>query len=194
MADLSSILDLEPPEAAPKLLGCVISHEIDGQVIRGVITETEAYTADDPASHSFNGESVRNRAMFGNPGDVYVYLIYGMHYCLNIVTGKKKGGAVLIRALTVSDGLKAAWRNRYKEALPLKPSKVKLDQLANGPGKVAQLLGIDTSFNHVNLLDPDSTLRLYMQPGQVKVQALQTPRIGITKGADTPWRWILQPN
>ena len=194
MADLSKILRLEPPQAAPKLLGCVLTREIEGQVIRGVITETEAYTADDPASHSFSGESVRNRAMFGNPGDVYVYFIYGVHFCMNIVTGAKKGGAVLIRGLIISDGLKAAWHNRYQEALPLKPPKAKLANLANGPGKVAKALAIDTSFNHLNLLDPDSVLRLSMQPGKIKIQALQTPRIGITKGADTPWRWILQPN
>ena len=193
MADLTQILTLEPPEAAPKLLGCILSREIDGRVIRGVITETEAYTADDPASHSFGGESLRNKAMFGKPGDVYVYFIYGAHFCMNIVTGLKKGGAVLIRGLIVSDGLRVAWQNRYHEALPLRPPKVKLANLTNGPGKVAQALAIDVSFNHLNLLDPDSVLRLAKQPGKITIKALQTPRIGITKGAHTPWRWILQP-
>jgi DNA-3-methyladenine glycosylase len=190
--DLASILELEPPEAAPRLIGSVISHEIDGEVVRGVITETEAYTIDDAASHSFRGESVRNAPMFGAAGDLYVYLSYGVHYCLNIVTGKKKGGAVLIRGVLISDGLRSVWHRRYHEALPLNLPTARFLQLTNGPGKVAQAFGVDMRFNRMNILDPESPIRLSLQPGEVMTRAIQTPRVGITKNAHVPWRWIME--
>lgn len=192
MVDLASILDLEPPEAAPMLLGCVVTCEVDGKVVRGTITETEAYTAEDAASHSFRGKSIRNSAMFGSPGDLYVYLSYGVHFCMNIVTGATKGGAVLIRSTTISDGLKYAWQRRFHEALPLRPPKNRLQQLVNGPGKVAQAFGVDQTFNHLNIFDPQSPIRLSLQPADISVQMKQTPRIGITKNADVPWRWVLE--
>ena len=192
MPDLIDILRMEPPEAAPRLIGCMLSREIEGQVVRGIITETEAYTADDPASHSYRGQSVRNAAMFGEPGDIYVYLIYGLHYCFNIVTGTTKGGAVLIRSVEITDGLKVAWQNRYKEPLPLAIEAKKRRNLSNGPAKVAEVFGIDARFNHANLLDPASVMRLSIAERHTNLPVIQTPRIGITKAADVAWRWVVQ--
>ena len=127
------------------------------------ITEVEAYTRDDPASHSFRGPTERNAPMFGPPGHWYVYLIYGMHHCLNLVTGAEGDGqAVLIRSVVV-DGIEA--------------------RRTTGPGRLCRELGIDRSWNgrEAELYDDGHV------PGRPH---LVTPRIGITKAADWPRRWL----
>ena len=190
MTSLLEILRLEPPAAAPALIGKELISEIDGHLVRGIITETEAYTADDPASHSYRGESARNAAMFGGSGDVYVYFIYGMHFCFNLVTGKKKGGAVLIRSIEIIEGKGAAWYRRFREPMPSSPSAVRLRQLSDGPAKVAQALGIKAEHNHLNVLDSRSPIRL--EKGEAKsYHVSQTARVGITKAADVQWRWVV---
>lgn len=136
-------------------------------VVGGVsarITEVEAYTADDPASHSFRGRTARNAAMFGPPGHWYVYLIYGIHHCLNLVTGADGDGqAVLIRAASV-DGLAAA--------------------ATTGPGRLTRVLGIDRSV--------DGTVAALFDDGVAPpAEPLVTPRIGISAAADWPRRWLL---
>jgi DNA-3-methyladenine glycosylase len=128
-----------------------------------VITEVEAYTADDPASHSFRGPTRRNAVMFGPPGVLYVYFIYGMHHCVNLVTGAVGDGqAVLVRSVRVAG---------------LDP------RVTTGPGRVCRALGIDRNL--------DRTVAV-VYPGSPPVEpVVVTPRIGITKAADWPRRWVL---
>lgn len=148
---------------APELLNKLL--RVNGTFAR--ITEVEAYTADDPASHSFRGRTARNAAMFGHPGHWYVYLIYGMHHCLNLVTGADGDGqAVLIRSVTIES---------------IDPRRT------TGPGRVCKVLGIDRSLDGgVAELFDDGT----PPPPDPEV----TPRIGITKAADWPRRWrVVRP-
>jgi DNA-3-methyladenine glycosylase len=145
---------------APELLNKLFV--IDGVTAR--ITEVEAYTADDPASHSFRGPTRRNAAMFGAAGHWYVYLIYGMHHCLNLVTGAEGDGqAVLIRAAVV-DG---------------HPSSA-----TTGPGRLTRVLGVDRRLDGSPAALFDDGLA---PPAHPRV----TPRIGITAAADWPRRWLL---
>lgn len=145
--------------------------------VGGVIVETEAYDTDDEASHSFRGVTPRNAPMFGPPGLAYVYLSYGVHWCLNVVCRDAgHGAAVLIRAIEPTDGLDAMRERRgvYRTEL-----------LASGPGRVGQALGIDHSFNG---------LAFDVQPFQMiapqgRVDVIVGARIGITKAADIPWRF-----
>ncbi|WP_068306700.1 DNA-3-methyladenine glycosylase [Pararhodobacter sp. CCB-MM2] len=151
---------------APRLLGATLT--IRG--CSGVITETEAYTPDDPASHSFPGPTARNAAMFGPPGHAYVYRIYGMHWCLNVVG--QPGHAVLIRALEPQEG-QAIMQERRGAGRPL----------CLGPGMLAQALGVSDADNHRPFGTPDFDLALNPPDDW-----LTGPRIGITKAADWPRR------
>ena len=145
----------------------------------GRIVEVEAYRgADDPAAHSYRGPTRRNRAMFGPAGHLYVYLSYGLHWCANATCGA--GTGVLIRAVAPLSGIDA-----IRAARP----GVRDRDLANGPGKVTRALGIDGSFDDLDLVtDPRVTLfdDGYAHPHPHRV----TPRIGITKAVDRPWRWV----
>lgn len=143
----------------------------------GRIVETEAYTADDPASHSFRGRTVRNAVMFGPPGHVYVYLSYGIHCCANVVTGAEGDGqAVLLRAIEPLDGVDEMMRRRGRRPL------------ADGPGKLCQALDIRLSDDgadlsgstHIGLLD-DGT--------PPPSDPIVGPRVGITRATATPWRF-----
>jgi DNA-3-methyladenine glycosylase len=162
-----------PVDLARRLLGWTLL--VDG--VGGVIVETEAYDVDDAASHSFKGPTARNAAMFGPPGHAYVYLIYGLHWCLNFVCREAgHGAAVLIRALQPTHGLDtmAARRNTHAPRL-----------LASGPGRVGQALGIDRRFDGLPLDRPPFALH----PPAAPVEVASGPRIGITRAADLPWRF-----
>ena len=162
-----------PVTVARQLVGWTL--RVDG--VGGVIVETEAYDADDAASHSFRGPSARNAAMFGPPGHAYVYLSYGIHWCLNLVCGGVgHGAAVLIRALQPTHGLAVMRERRGVEPLRL---------LASGPGRVAQALGVDRSFDGLPLNQAPFEL---VAPASA-FEVASGPRIGITKAADTPWRF-----
>ncbi len=151
---------------------------VDG--IGGTIVETEAYDPADPASHSFGGPRARNAAMFGPTGRAYVYRIYGVHWCFNIVCDRKTpGSAVLIRALEPTDGLDVMARRRGTDNPKL---------LCSGPGKLCQALAIDKALDHAPLDAPP----FLIEPGASEAGLLVGPRIGITKGADTPWRFGLR--
>lgn len=157
-----------------------VAHEIIGATllvegVGGQIVEVEAYDEADPASHSFVGPTPRNRVMFGPPGHAYVYKIYGIHFCLNFVC--RSGSAVLIRAIEPSHGLETMRVRRG--AMPEK-------NLCSGPGKLAQALGVDLSQNGLALDAPP--FALVAADGNHAVAT--GPRIGISKGVDTPWRFV----
>ncbi len=168
-------------EVAPALIGCTLLRQMpNGPLIRSLIVETEAYSPGDPACHAYRGKSKRNAAMFGPPGHSYVYLIYGMYHCLNVVTEPEGiGSAVLIRALSL-------------DLLPpqLTPEQAKKPhRVAAGPGKLCRALEIDRSLDGV-LYHPDNGLWLeHSKPSVSQPDLVQTTRIGITKAAEWSWRW-----
>ncbi|PXA99034.1 DNA-3-methyladenine glycosylase [Nostoc sp. 3335mG] len=168
-----SFFDRPVLEVAPDLIGAALL--VDG--VGGEIVEVEAYDESDPASHSFRGPTPRNAAMFGPPGHAYVYKIYGIHYCLNFVC--RPGSAVLVRALRPTAGLALMHERR---------GGVGERQLCSGPGKLAAALGLDLRHNGMPLDEPPFALF-----GATQVNPVATgPRIGITKGVDTPWRFVLR--
>ena len=167
--------DRPAPALARSLLGCRLLHDAPQGTVGGVIVETEAYRGpEDLAAHSSRGLTARNAVMFGEPGHLYVYLIYGLHHCLNIVAGPgTKPEAVLIRALALDEGLDLARARRGPAASGLR--------LATGPGNVGQALGIDRSHNGLDLVD-----------GPVRVEARnRTPRVvsGPRIGVDYAGPW-----
>lgn len=182
---LSTILTTNAPTAAKRLLGCELERTLPtGKVARVRIVETEAYDADDPGSHSFRGISNRNRHMFGPPGFAYVYLIYGIHYCLNVVTGpENRGEAVLIRAVQplLADNLAQSSYDKKATVTHF-----------NGPAKLCKALAIDVSSNGHDLAQPP--LKLILKPAIPNSAITQTTRIGLSKGIATPWRFYLTGN
>ncbi|AFY69083.1 3-methyladenine DNA glycosylase [Thalassoporum mexicanum PCC 7367] len=168
---------------APDLLGYTLVRKIGGVEYRGLIVETEAYTADDPACHGYRRKTPRNQAIFGKPGSVYVYLIYGMYHCLNIVTDVEDVcSAVLIRALAL-DKI-PAWVTLGKKEKP--------DRVAAGPGKLCRALQIDRQLDGI-MLKPGAGLWLEPASDRLKpAEIYQTTRIGITQGAEIPWRWYIK--
>lgn len=182
-----SALDL-----APRLLGALIARQTPSGLRLGRIVETEAYLQDDPASHSFKGLTPRCRSMFGRAGLAYVYRIYGVHHCLNVVAGTEgRGEAVLIRALEPLAGLdlmRAARGLADRGLADIAAAK----PLANGPGKLCQALAIDGNLDGEDLLASD---RLFIMRGEAPPERiLARPRIGITQAVDLPWRFLLEGN
>jgi DNA-3-methyladenine glycosylase len=181
--EIQQIVKLHSLEAAPLLLGCYLTRETSAGRLVLKIVETEAYHQDDPASHSFRGLTPRTAPMFQAGGHIYVYFTYGMHYALNIVTGREgEGEGVLIRAGQPLEGIEQMKANRGQEDIK---------DLASGPGKLAQALGIfDTSLSG-KILNKSSIL---LEEGD-NVPAgdiIASPRIGITKAADMPWRFFIK--
>jgi len=153
----------------------------DGTICRVRIVETEAYEPDDPASHSFRGQTPRNASMFEAPGHAYVYLVYGIHHAVNVVTGPRgHGGAVLIRAGEPLEGL-AGMSARRGIGDPR--------MLCRGPGRLTQALAVDRALDRVDLLR-SSALWLEAGRGVPPSRTTATRRIGVTAGADTAWRWV----
>ncbi len=163
---LKKLLQSPAPIVAQKLLGATLSHKHK----QGLITETEAYRgADDPASHAYKGPTPRSKIMFGPSGVAYVYLIYGMHHCLNIVTEPEgTASAVLIRGVLLPDGTHL-----------------------NGPGKVCKYFGITRQHHNGQIINTPESLQLSL-PSKTPPFS-QTPRIGIKKeGLDKLWRYVLK--
>ncbi|MBU6452064.1 MAG: DNA-3-methyladenine glycosylase [Cyanobacteria bacterium REEB67] len=182
-------------EVAQSLLGQhLVRRPADAQSTPGryEIVEVEAYTQDDPASHAFNGPSKRSSIMFGPPGHAYVYFIYGMYHCLNAVTELDGvAGAVLIRglrALPPPTGEEAGLPSRKIEPSELSQ---KIGPKLDGPGKLCRALAIDLAHNGVALFDHRSPL--FIAPGVSPLPGtiIATPRIGISKAQDRPWRFII---
>jgi len=175
-------------DLAPGLLGKRLVRELDGQLLVGRIVEVEAYLGgEDAASHAFRGPTPRNRSMFGPPGFAYVYLIYGVHYCLNIVTGPEGNGqAALIRALEPLAGVELMRANR---------GRVTERDLTNGPGKLCQALGIDKRLDGHDLCLGSG---LWLEDAPAPDEPICAgPRVGV-RGDDAaltrPWRYFLKDN
>jgi DNA-3-methyladenine glycosylase len=165
-------------EAAPLLLGWHLTSTAGGALTEVAFTEVEAYSPDDPASHAFNGIRPRNAAMFGSPGTLYVYRSYGIHWCANIVCGDEgTGAAVLVRAGVPVAGVEHMVRRRGRES-----------GLLDGPGKLTQALAIDGTHNGIDLFRMDSPIRL--TPGDPPAAIRSTPRVGISKAVERPWRFV----
>jgi DNA-3-methyladenine glycosylase len=180
-------------EVAPRLLGCVLVHETAHGLVAAALTEVEAYSGTaDPASHAFRGRTARNAVMFGPPGHAYVYFTYGMHFCANLVCEPDgEASAVLLRAARVIEGASLAAARRYRERGAAAAVPAERD-LARGPARLCQALGIDRALNGADVCDPASPLRVAVP--QVPVAAAQVgrgPRVGVSSAADLAWRfWI----
>ncbi|NUR07885.1 MAG: DNA-3-methyladenine glycosylase [Nocardioidaceae bacterium] len=163
-------------DVAPRLLGAVLRH--DDVAVR--LTEVEAYDGpDDPGSHAFNGRTPRNSVMFGPPGFLYVYFTYGMHHCCNVVVGAEgRPSAVLVRAGEVVDGLDTARARRGSTDR----------DLARGPARLCQALGIDRTHDGADLSRGSLTLTL---PAEPATDVRTGPRVGLRQAADRAWRfWV----
>jgi DNA-3-methyladenine glycosylase len=151
---------------------------VDG--VGGVVVETEAYDPADPASHSFAGPTARNAAMFGPVGHAYVYRSYGLHWCLNLVCdATRPGSAVLIRAIAPTEGIEIMRMRRGLEPLRL---------LCAGPGRLAQALAVTGAMTGLPLDGPPFRL---LPRTEAEPAIAVGPRIGLTRGVDTPWRFGL---
>ena len=163
-------------QVAPDLLGCLlVQRQPTGALLWGVIVETEAYSQAEPACHGYRRRTPSNETLFGEPGRFYVYVSYGIHHCVNVVTDRADwANGVLLRAL----------------ALPGEPERV-----AAGPALLARRFGIDRSHD-ARLVDPAEGLWLAPQPAGLTDLGprimMQTTRIGISQGQDLPWRWYLR--
>lgn len=172
-------------EVARDLLGRVlVKVEPDGSRLAARIVETEAYREDDPASHSYRGRTARTEVMFGPPGRLYVYFTYGMHWCANVVCGDEgEGVAVLLRALAPLSGVDAMFAAR--------PAARRERDLCSGPAKLCQALGLDGSFDGADLVTADRGVWLGDDGTPPPRHPFQTTRIGLSAGAEHPWRWCV---
>jgi DNA-3-methyladenine glycosylase len=166
---------------ARELLGCRLVHGAPDGTVGGRIVEVEAYEGpEDLAAHSSRGRTDRNAVMFGTPGHLYVYLVYGLHHCINVVAGPgHKPEAVLIRALALDEGIEIARRRRGPVAARAR--------LASGPGNVGRALGIDRSLNGADLLA--GPVRLRPATAVPTDRVASGPRIGV----DYAGVWAARP-
>jgi DNA-3-methyladenine glycosylase len=161
---------------APELIGCLlVKREPMGELLWGVIVETEAYSQEEPACHGYRRRSPSNETLFGEPGRFYVYVSYGIHHCVNVVTDRlDRANGVLLRAA----------------ALPGEPERV-----AAGPALLARRFGLDCGHDAQPAI-PGRGLwlaaRLPQLAGLGPADLVQTTRIGIREGQELPWRWYLR--
>jgi DNA-3-methyladenine glycosylase len=175
--------DRPPRPVARDLIGCELLYEGVG----GIIVETEAYEAEDEACHAFIGRTSRTDVLFGPPGHAYVYLCYGIHRMLNVVTEPDGiAAAVLIRALEPTAGIETMRRRRGVSG----GSSSSMRELCSGPGKLCQALGIELDLTRASLTEPPFSVT-GRPAGARRPQIVAGPRIGITKAAELPWRYCL---
>jgi len=176
-----AFFDRSVHEVAPALIGC----ELRVGEAAGVIVETEAYDAGDPACHAYVGRTARNEVLFGPPGRAYVYLSYGIHSLLNAVAEPDgSAAAVLIRALEPSDGI---------ELMRARRGRAELGELCSGPGKLTEALGIGLELNGADLTEPP--FELSAPVGEwTRTEVVSGTRIGITKAVELPWRYCAAGN
>lgn len=187
-----SFYNRDPREVSRNLLGKVLVRHRNGKLLAGRIVEVEAYLgAEDAAAHSAAGRTARNAVLFGPPGHSYVYFIYGNHYCLNVSCEPEgRAGSVLIRALEPLSGIEEMAQARGTEIHGPKD----LLKLVSGPGRLAQAFAITRARDNGCDLT-SATGRLWIGEDGYRAQGIcMTPRIGITKAADKPLRYILAGN
>ena len=158
---------------APNLIGCFLIKRIsENKYFSGVIVETEAYSQEEASCHGFTGKTKRNETLFGEPGHLYIYLSYGIHHCVNIVTGKKNwANGVLLRSVAIQG---------------------ENERIASGPGLLAKRFRLTKKHNNL-LLSPKNDFWLTERKNSKKIgKILQTTRIGISQAKDIPWRWYLE--
>jgi DNA-3-methyladenine glycosylase len=170
------------PVVAPELLGRVLVRTLpSGERLTARIVECEAYQQDDPASHSYRGLRPRTAVMFGPPGHLYVYRSYGVHWCMNVVTGDEgEGSAVLLRAAEPLQGIDRMRRTRRTKDVRL---------LCAGPGRLTQALGVSVSQNGADLVRGDDlalTTGTPVPEDRIRVAT----RIGLTVAREQPWRFF----
>ncbi|MFN3852406.1 MAG: DNA-3-methyladenine glycosylase [Spirosomataceae bacterium] len=167
---------------AQQLLGCTLVHQHPEGTTSGIIVETEAYLENDPASHSYRGKTARNQAMFGRAGTAYVYLIYGMYDCFNIVSNQEGiGEAVLIRALEPIEGIELMQKRRNTE---------KVLNLCSGPGKLVKAMGLGREDDGIELIGKIHCL----EKTNPDIAIRSSSRIGITKGLEHHYRFYIEGN
>ncbi len=169
-------------DVAQRLLGSSLVRMLNGKRVSGRIVEVETYLgSEDPASHAYRGMTARNMVMFGEPGHAYVYFTMGMHWCLNVTTERPgKAGAVLIRAIEPREGVKLMLLRRG-----LRP----LEELANGPAKLTEALGIDGNLNGEDMV---RSRKLFLERGTSVRSVGTSSRIGISRGVDRQWRFFVK--
>ncbi len=173
-------------EVARSLLGTVLLHRTDEGLLAGVIVEVEAYLGqDDPAAHSSAGRTARTRVIFGNPGHAYVYKIYGLHHCLNVVAEPGgTPGCVLVRAMEPVCGLDVMRSRRV--------AAQRAEQIASGPAKLTQAMGIGMEAYGADLLGEPLSIRVPRKEPEVAVGT--TKRIGIRKARELDLRFFIVDN
>lgn len=171
-------------EVAPDLLGRVIEHRSAAGVVAVRLTEAEAYSGEeDPASHAFRGRTERNATMFGEAGHAYVYFTYGMHHCVNLVClGPGVASAVLLRAGEVVEGIDLA-RSRRPRARDR--------DLARGPARLCQALGVHRAYDGADVCDPEGALRVRGGEPIGRSLVRTSPRTGVAAAHDRPWRFYV---
>ncbi len=175
----------DPRAVAPELINLVLA-AADGRA--GRIVEVEAYAgAEDPASHSYRGKTRRNATMFGPAGHLYVYFTYGMHWCGNVVCGDEGVGAgVLLRAAEPLAGLELMHAAR--------PTILKDRELCRGPARLAKSMGITGADDGADLTTGTDGFQLLRDPSAPVMELRASPRIGISKAVEEPWRWFVDGN
>jgi DNA-3-methyladenine glycosylase len=173
-----SWFDRPAPDVAADLLGCVLVHDSPQGRVAGRLVEVEAYQGpEDLAAHSARGRTPRNAVMFGPPGHLYVYLIYGLHHCANVVCGPgEKPEAVLLRAAAITDGVELASVRR---------GGVPRVRLASGPGNLGAAFGLDRSLNGTDLLHGP----VWLARGERPNRQVRRPRVGVAYAA----AWAARP-
>ena len=158
---------------APNLIGCFFIKRISRKsFLAGVIVETEAYSQEEASCHGYSGRTQRNETLFGEPGNLYVYLSYGINSCVNIVTGKRNwANGVLLRSIAI---------------------KGENERIASGPGLLAKRFGLNRKFDNLPLTPANDYWLTEGENFKKKSDIIQTTRIGISQAKDIPWRWYLK--
>ncbi len=178
-------LAVDVVDAAVRLLGCTVEADTPDGTVAARLVEVEAYRgADDPASHSFRGRTARNAVMFGPPGHLYVYFVYGMHFCANVTClADGEAGGILLRAGEVVSAPAVAFARR--------PTARRAADLARGPARLAALLGLGRAHNGLDVTDPASPVRVLANPPVERRLVRTGPRVGVAAAHERPWRFWL---
>lgn len=181
---------------AKELLGKILVYNANGNILKGKIVETEAYLGvEDKAAHAYGGKRTkRMETMYGLPGTAYIYLIYGMYYCFNIITVKEGvPQGVLIRGIEPLQGIDQMVENRFKKPIKNLTDRQKKN-ISDGPGKLSMAFGIDKTFNGIDLCGQ----KMYLEYGMdEKIKVIETTRIGIDYAEEAkhfPYRYYIEGN